>query len=347
MSADLWSWQGGWDQPGLAQFLDQNWPAPGSDVPPDASAPAPTPPTAPPEPPAPPAPAAAPTTGTSPPTGVTSEQRDAKAIIDDLLGQYGLQTLSDWAWGLITQGASTSQITVQLRDQPAFQQRFPAIADRQKAGLPPISPAEYLANERQYAQIMRAAGLPEGFYDQPEDFHSLIAKDVSPSEIQARVNNGFDQVNNAPDSVKQAFFDYYGTQGSGALASLFLDDTKAAPVLERMAQAAVLGGTASTYGLPIDQATAEKLSGLGISEFRLRSGLDQAGQLRPLYDETVSEHSDITGQQGLEAALGTSPDAQAAVQRRLQERQAAFAGGGGSVLNRQGLAGLGGAITND
>lgn len=284
---------------------------------------------------------------TTAPAGPTSAQRDAQALIDDLLSQYGLQSLSGWAWDMITQGASTSQVTVQLRQRPEFQARFPAISEREKAGLDPISPAEYISLERSYTQVMRSAGLPSGFWDQPQDFHSLVAGDVSPTELQSRVENAFTQVNNAPQSVKDAFAQYYGVQGPAALASLVLDETRATPQLEKMAQTAMVGGTSSEYGLPLDQATASRIAGLGISEYRLRSGFDQAAQLRPLYDETVSEQNDITGQQGVLATLGLSPDDAAAVQNRLQGRTAAFAGGGGSVLTRQGLAGLGGAITNE
>src|SRR5437867_2701415 len=99
---------------------------------------------------------------------------DAFASLKDLLDRYGLPSLTDWAWQQLVGGKSEAEITLSLYDQPAFQQRFPAIAARRASGLNAITPAEYVSYETQARQMFQAAGFPPSFYDQPDDFTAYL-----------------------------------------------------------------------------------------------------------------------------------------------------------------------------
>src|SRR5436190_18401227 len=106
-----------------------------------------------------PAPAAAPA-----PSG-SKKQQDAYADLVNILGDYGLASLAPWAWNEIIQGASETQVLLDMRQTPEFKAAFPEIAMREKAGLPAISPGEIVSYRNSAIQLMRAAGLPKGFWD--------------------------------------------------------------------------------------------------------------------------------------------------------------------------------------
>jgi hypothetical protein len=64
--------------------------------------------------------------------------------------------------------------------------------------------------------------------------------------------------------------------------------------------------------------------------------------MKGLADESISESQDISSDQLLNAAYGTSGADQDLIQRRAKERQAAFAGGGGAAQTQKGF-GIGSA----
>jgi hypothetical protein len=126
------------------------------------------------------------TGGTASPTG-TKDQKDAYADLVNILGDYGLASLAPWAWNEILQGASETQVLLDMRDTPEFKTAFPEIELRKQAGLPAISPGEIVNYRNLATQYMRAAGLPAGFWDSNSDFTNLIASDVSLNELQQRI----------------------------------------------------------------------------------------------------------------------------------------------------------------
>src|SRR5581483_2048777 len=109
-----------------------------------------------------------------------------------MLRQWGLQELAPDVLRLLQDGHSQDQVSVLIQDTDAYRKRFSGNDLRRKAGLAALSPAEYLATEASYRRIMESAGLPVGFYDQPSDFTTWIGADVSPNEIQSRVNLAVD-----------------------------------------------------------------------------------------------------------------------------------------------------------
>ena len=223
--------------------------------------------------------------------GLTTAQQSAWDILQATLAAYQftgtqLTQLVAWAKQEVISGNDPALIALQLQQQPAFIQRFPAIEARLKAGLPPISAAEYLANERTYSQLERAAGIPPNFasYDQ------LIAADVSPTEFADRINKGYLAVAQADPTVVKAFQDYYGVT-AGQLAAHFLDPTKSAPLLEQQAVAAQIGGASAqsafkaTTALPegISQAQALRLAQMGVTQPVAQQGFQTLSAEQQLY----------------------------------------------------------------
>src|SRR5262245_12020315 len=112
----------------------------------------------------------------------------AFAILRETLDRYGLGSLADVIWNWRKEGRPDEQIRLDLRQTPEYQARFPALTDLRNKGRA-ISEDQYIDLERTYTQSLRAAGLPQGFYDSPDDFANLIRNEVSPAEFNDRVKS--------------------------------------------------------------------------------------------------------------------------------------------------------------
>jgi hypothetical protein len=195
-------------------------------------------------------------------------QKDAFAALNSLFSSYGLGDLSSTIADYLKNGYSGDTIQLLLRETPAYKTRFAANDARVKAGLPALSPAEYLATETSYRQIMRAAGLPAGFYDKPDDFKQFLEKDVSPQEVQSRVTQASNFIESASSEQKALFSKWYT---KGDMIAYALDPSRAAPLVGKAFNSAQIGGEATSHGLGIDQQMAETLTNHGVSA-------DQASQ---------------------------------------------------------------------
>lgn len=222
-------------------------------------------------------------TGTPPPpqpTGnpiqdLSGDQRDAYSFLVDEFNQFGLGTLAPTIFNFIKQGYGADTITLLLQDTPEYKQRFAGNELRKKAGLPVLSPAQYLATESSYRAILTNAGMPKNFYDSPEDFANWIGGDVSPTELNGRVQLAVKDVMQAPNETKQALTDLYGVS-QGDMLAYFIDQSKALPLLQIQAQAAEIGGQALTRGL--SDANAERLAREGITTAQAAQGYSMIGE---------------------------------------------------------------------
>lgn len=224
----------------------------------------------------------------------TPDQRDAVARLQQLLDGFGLGSLASRVLGYVQDGMSEDSIMLELQNTPEWKQRFAANEQRKAAGLPILSPAEYLATERSYRQVMQEAGVPSGFYDQPTDFTDFLSKDISPAELQGRVKAATDFVRSA-DPQQIAYMKKWYTEGD--LIAFALDAKRAAPLVGQAIQAASIGGIASGNGLGLSQQTAEQLAANGVNDQQARQGFDQLGQQKRGLDQLAS----IDGQQQLTA----------------------------------------------
>jgi hypothetical protein len=273
--------------------------------------------------------------------------RDALAVIKQTLADYGLPaTLADWAWGLITSGASASEVLLELRNRPEFKAEFPEIEARQKAGLAPLSPGEIVSYRRSARQLLRSAGLPEGFYDDKKDFTTLLVADVSLAELNARVQDGYAAALRAPAETRQELSRLYGV-GEGALAAFFIDPNRALPVIQRQVAAAQIGGASKRAGFGLlGRGEAERLGALGVSEDQAEAGFGALAASRELFDPLVGQEAAedrIDRATQLGAAFEGNVAGRERIDRQRRKRQASFEGGGGFGASRSGFSGLGSA----
>lgn len=262
-------------------------------------------------------------------SGSTGQNGSAKAVIKAALDQWQLGSLTDWAWGRIVAGASEDEVLMSIRDTDAYKQRFGNTnAARLKKGLVALSENEILSYEKQAAQMLRAAGLPAGFYDSSTDFAGFLANDVSLSELNSRVQwakkLAVDDPSVLPEEAK-AMRDLYGL-GDGDLAAYILDPTKAAALIEKQVRAAANAAAARVAGFsPLSAAQAERISGLTSSTQEAAQGLQQLAHMREVFAPLPGEReSALSTDTLIEGQFGGNVAAQQEMSRRQRARVAAM-----------------------
>lgn len=272
--------------------------------------------------------------------GLPSGQVDAsaKAIITGFLEQYGLGGLANWAWEQYKNGAPLEQIFLEIRKRPEYKARFPAMEALAKQGRA-ISEAEYIEYERSVIGIFHAAGLPKGFYDQPGDFTKFLSQNISPAELQGRVEAYLTLAYDTPG--QDEFQRLYGI-GPGAIAAYFIDPDRALPHLEKMARSAVLGTRSIGAGFgQLSQSEAERLAELGISPEQAAQTFGQLTGFRELFSPLDQGETAISRQTQLAAGFEQHAASQEEIMRRARRRQAPFEQGGEFAASAQGFAGVG------
>jgi hypothetical protein len=263
----------------------------------------------------------------------TAQRRqDARSTMAAVLETYGLGELSDFVYNEIIAKETVNinnpdAIIFAIREQPAYKKRFAGNAARLKKGLSELDPASYIGLENQFRQTLQSNGLPANFYDQTEDFQALIEGDVSPSELNERVQQGYRAVADADPAVKEQMKNLYGVS-EGQLAAYFLDPQRTAPLLTRQAQAANIAARGLEQGgIQLTGVFAEDLARRGITEQQARAGFAEVGALGELR-QTFAGETALSGEQLAGAAFGLDVAAQQELERRKRLRTGEFAGGG-------------------
>jgi hypothetical protein len=259
-------------------------------------------------------------------------KEDARVTMANVLNTYGLGDLSDYVYNEIIVKETVNlnnpdAIIFAIREQPAYKKRFAANATRLKNGLTELLPGEYIGLEDQFKTMIRSNGLPAGFYDSEDDLRKLIEGDVSPSEFQRRIQDGYNAVVNADPEVKRQFKEFYGVT-DGGLAAYFLDPKRGEPLLANQARAAQIAASGLKQGgIQISGSFAENLAQRGITEQQARAGFGEVGALGELR-QTFAGETALSGEQLAGAAFGIDVAAQQELERRKKLRTGEFAGGG-------------------
>ncbi len=130
-----------------------------------------------------------------------ASQIKAKDKLTAMLAPYKLEGLASYIDAEILKDTSEEMILLGMYDQPSYKTRFPGMEGLRKVGRT-ISEDEYTRIENAMIQTARFFDLPKGFYDNPEDFGNLIAKQVSAKEYQDRLQVGQDLARTLNSSIK-------------------------------------------------------------------------------------------------------------------------------------------------
>jgi hypothetical protein len=247
---------------------------------------------------------------------------------------------------VITDKSTVDDIGVAMQASPAFAKRFPAnkiLADKGKAQY---SVSQYLTLEADFRSRLQSAGMPANFYDSPEDFQQMIANEVSPNELSARIEMGYQAVRNAPKQVVDQFKTLYGVS-EGDLAAYFIDPEAAKPTFdkyeaERQARSALIASQAATQAnIQLDRAAAEELARAGVQGAGAQEGFAAISEQQELFNPMRAGEAAITQQEQIAGTFGTNAEARKKIAQRKRERQASFQTGGSLLTTQQGNIGLG------
>ena len=253
------------------------------------------------------------------------KRRQGQSAYDILLAEftrYGLQALVEPLKGLITSGASSAEFSLALQNTDAYRKRFAANQKRIDAGLGALSPAEYVAMEDQYQNVMRNYGLPASYYTKDsmgtqQGFEKFLAADVSATELEDRIMTAQTRVINANPEVSRALKQFYPDITNGDILAYTLDPQQGLSNIKRKVTAAEIGGAAIQSGLSTNLERAEELGRYGVDKeaatrgfTTIGAGLQRGSQLASIYGE------DPYTQQVAESEVFNIPGAQEARKQR-------------------------------
>ena len=198
-----------------------------------------------------------------------------------------------------------------------------------------------MANEDEYAMLLRTHGLPARFYDDRMDFANLIGQDVSPNEFGERVTLAELATKGADPATKEELKRLYGIDEPD-LVAYYLDPELATNLIEerRAFEAAGLSATAmnvlGTTGFDRETATALQREGIQRREIQQRLS-PQAG----IINQALGEQDEITASDLAAGEFGLDPIAANKIRRRREERIAESSGQSGMLISGTGATGYG------
>ena len=269
-------------------------------------------------------------------------RQSAYDLLYSEFSQYGLASLVEPLKGLITSGASPAEFTIRLRESEPYKKRFAGNAQRIANGLKAIDEATYLATEDKYQSVMRNYGLPQSYWTKDamgtqKGFTDLLGNDVSPIELEGRLQAAQTRVLNANPEVAYALKAFYPDITNGDILAYSLDPKNALENINRKVTAAEIGGAALSQGLMTSAAGAEGLAGYGITKDEAQRGyqnvaavLPRGSQLASIYGE--NPYTQATAESEVFGTIG-SAEAKKQREKLIGLEKGSFSGSAGMAGN--------------
>jgi len=267
------------------------------------------------------------------------EQRGtASAFLSSILSQYGMSDLAGSVDNLINEwGTNTEVIAERIRQTDSYKTRFKGLVDLQARGVTDVkNEAQYIQLESDYRRVFRDAGI-EDFLGAPgskveqQSIADLVNKySVSVSEVKNRVDDATRLVA-ADEETRNAMQRYYNVDPA-TLVSYVLDPTRTSTKINEMANAAIVGGSATQQGLNLGATAAERIGNLrsgggNLMQEQVSPELTQAAAIQTATSRLADiENTQLTGEESALAAFNLDATAEEKI-RGLQSRERARFGG--------------------
>jgi len=272
-----------------------------------------------------------------------AQQQNWLAAGKALLDQYGVGSLwNDYNDLIVNKGYDNQTAMLALQSTKSWMDRFSANKTRLAQGLAVLDPATYLATEEKYKDVMISAGIDKSVYNDVTKLGDLISKDVSPYEVQQRIDAARFELDNKDPYILQQLKDRFGLT-EGDIVLHMLDPQIASSVIAQKVQSAKINAEAARQSLTVTQAQADALAAQGISQAGAAAGfgtmaqMQQFGQALPGTD--VSGF--LTNQQMIDANFQSTAESQTALKKVQGTRTAEFQAGGGAAATAAGVVGAG------
>ena len=267
-------------------------------------------------------------------------RRDAEAssMLKDMFAQWGMEDLVPQVDALVREwGNSTPVLAEKVRTTDAYKTRFRGLVELQARGITDVrNEAEYINLESQYRQVFREAGIQSyigdaGSANERSAIADLVGKfSLSVNEVRSRVEDAQRVVNETSPEVRDALERYYNVAPSD-LVAYTLDPQRTMDRINRIANAAMVGGYGQARGLDIDLSTSESIAGLAgendISTEKLTNDLTQARLVRDATKRLADiEDTSLTDSEIVQSELNLDPTAQRKVKDLQSRERARFSG---------------------
>jgi len=271
---------------------------------------------------------------------------DAVERLRAKLDRFGLGMLAETAFGYAAANKNASEIDIlrSVNTTSEYKARFGFLADVNKSltekGRPILTENDVVDLEAQYLNVMKAYNMPDTLYDQVSDFQSLIIGDVPPSELQERIQKGYDAVRQSSPEVIAQMKTLYDVD-EAKLAAYFLDPANQKNQLVRQAEAVQVSAAAKQAGgIQLGATMAERLAAEGVTAAGAREGFTTIAEQRGLFQPLMQGEQAISEEEQIGATFGLDAAARQRIETRRRRRQAEFAQGGGFAETAQGVVGL-------
>ena len=257
---------------------------------------------------------------------VQGERVSAYALLESEFAKYGLSELAKTVKQLILDGTPSSEMTIKLRNTPAYQTRFAGNTARLKAGKNLYDEATYLALENSMQQSFAAYGVSNLLgatrESQQAKLAVFIGGDISPTEVKGRIQLAVEEVNNRPD-ILAAFQDYYPMITSTDLVSYFLNPEETATQLTTKIKSAKIGAAATRQGFVSNVLNSEDLAALGVTEEAANIGYKNVAAVLPEAEKLAAIEGTSYSAFEAEGAYLRNLESEQRKLRKLAERETA------------------------
>ena len=256
----------------------------------------------------------------------------AQALID-MFKTYGLQGLADEVIKWVKNGVTGSELLFKVRQSDRYKARFPGMAALDRQGYNAISEAQYLQLEDNYHRALQTAGLPEGFYDSPQDFVRYMANGLDYTELYDRAVAAVTMAEQSSPVERNMLRQLYGV-GTGDIAAHFLDPKRAKPILEKQQQVVEIAAAAKRAGIggEYEAKRFERLQEAGITADQAAAGYSQIAQTLTNLSDLADIYGEDYGIEEAEQDVFMGNEGAQATRKRLADRESAsFSGRSGFV----------------
>lgn len=282
------------------------------------------------------------TGGTTKPVTTAYDRAPAREALLALFRQYGMEDLASSVDSFIVDNGANDTYTLaeRVRGSDQYKNRFKGlIALRNKGVLDVADEGQYLRLESDYRQKFRESGLQSflgtaGTQTERDAIADLVGKySLSVNEVGDRIADAQRVIADTPQEVRDSLQRYYNVDPS-TLVSYVLDPVRNAQQVNRLANAAIIGGYGTRAGLNIDLAAATTAADLAqnqdVSIEALQTDLAAAREIRDTTKRLAQiEGQDLTDTEAFQAQLKTSAETEQKIKKLQSSERGRFGGSSG------------------
>ena len=267
-----------------------------------------------------------------------ADRKSAFQILADEFKANGLDTLAVEVENFMKEGLTPAEARIAIRNTQAYKERFKGNEGRIKKGLAVYQPSEYLQAEETYRNLLVANNLQDLATKNTTD--AFISGAVAATEVQDRIQNVFNKIDNADPTLKGQLNQYFSNYGiadpnlqRSQLASALLTGETSSTSLERQLKKAQLRAGAQMSGVTIAETGVEslqkQLEAQGVADVygTAKTGFSTLSQTSPSTERLAGIYGEQTTGLSEELQQEAFFGLQSQRRKKLQEKEKATFGG--------------------